>query len=101
MTQMQLDQLLILIAAIASTLFALGWMFFAPWHRTETGRAFVLSEISLAILLDLSVISNRWHWTVPKDAVTALLVFIAVAACLRLLLVRLQIRPWFQSRQQP
>jgi hypothetical protein len=57
MTAQDLTLRLVEIAAPAQTLFVLLYGLRAPWYRSPTGRAIFTKALSLALILDLSVLA--------------------------------------------
>ena len=74
----------LVVAAAASTLFVFAYGLFARWWRTQVGRALMLSEISLAILLDLSLVAHWTGYRVPDGVAEGIFIGIAVTSLMRL-----------------
>lgn len=101
MTVLQWQVCLIAAAAVAATLFPIIYTLVAPWWRSEIGRSLVVSETSLAALLDTALVAYWLGWTVPSPVATSLYTLIAVGAWMRLrVLIITQLakphteRPW-------
>jgi hypothetical protein len=75
---------LITAAAVAATLFPILYTFIAPWWRTVVGRSLVISEVSLAALLDTALLAYWFHTTVPSPIRTSLYTLIAIGAWMRI-----------------
>lgn len=85
MNDLQWQQIFLTIAGAAATLFPVIYTVFTRgkcW-RSQIGRALNVSDISLALLVDLALLAYWFHWTVPIHVSTAITALIAVAALLR------------------
>lgn len=71
------------ITGVAATLFPVIYTVFAPWWRSQVGRALVVSDVSLAALVDLSLLGYWFGWHFSNHVSTAVVALIAVAALLR------------------
>lgn len=88
------------IASIPVTTFPLLYLLFSPWYKSQLGRAVLLKSLSVACLLDFSVVYRYWAFT---DNIRTLLViwfyliiFVGAAASYQLgvLIFANFIRPW-------
>ena len=71
------------ITGAAASLFPIIYTVFAPWWRSQVGRALVVSDISLAALVDLSLLGYWFGWHFSEHVSTAVVALIAIAALLR------------------
>lgn len=78
MTVLDWQVLLVAVAATFSALFVLGYGLFAPWYRSSFGRSRIMSELSLSVLLWLSLLAYWLHFLVPDWA--SVLIFAGIAA---------------------
>lgn len=73
------------IAGVAATLFPIAYATVAaPWYRSQFGRSLMISETSLAVLIDMSLAAYWFHFVVPPPLVTGIFTLIALGSCLRL-----------------
>ena len=84
MTALDWQLALLTLAAVAATAFPILYTAVAPWWRSVVGRSLVVSEASLAALLDVALIAYWWHFRVPTPVATSLYTLIAVGAWMRL-----------------
>lgn len=92
-TLLTIGKVVLVIAAITTTLFPALYAF-APWWRTFLGRSVMAQSVALALVLDLSVLFN--FFVTPSSRTFSLwlniviLVFIAITSgCLCLIQARL------------
>lgn len=71
-------------AAVAATAFPILYTLVAPWWKSVVGRSLFVSEVSLALLLDLALGAYWLHLTVPAPVATSLYTLIAVGCWMRL-----------------
>lgn len=84
MTALDWQLALITLAAVAATAFPILYTAVAPWWRSTVGRSLVVSETSLAALLDVALAAYWGHFHVPSPVATSLYTLIAVGAWMRL-----------------
>lgn len=66
--------------------FAIGYPLLArPWWKSQFGRALETSEITMVVLVGLSLLAYWFDFIVPDPVGTAILVLITTAAWLRLI----------------
>lgn len=84
MSELNWEVTLITAAAAAATLFVFAYGLAAPWWRSVVGRALWISDLSLALLLDLALAAYWGHFTVPAWGRLGIYTLVAVGAWLRL-----------------
>lgn len=73
------------VAGLAATMFPVAYAFLAkPWYRSQFGRSLMISETSLAVLIDMSLLAYWFHFVVPPPLVTGIFTLVALGSCLRL-----------------
>ena len=93
MTVAQWEVVLVAIPAIATGLFVVGYLCLAPWWKSGAGRSRIISDISLAALLWISLLAYWLHFITPDWALMAILAFIAVGSVYQLgVFIDVQIR---------
>lgn len=75
----------IYIAAVAETLFVLGFGARNRWWTSLIGWSLFVKTTSLAMLLDLSVLGQILHLRIPAWVALAVVAWIAFGCCLQLL----------------
>lgn len=71
--------------AIPATTFAVTYGLTTPWWTTMIGRALLVSSSALALLVDLSLVSNWWGIILPEWVVIGVFALIFTGAWLKLL----------------
>lgn len=80
-----MQMILLTIGWVAMLGFAIGYPVLAkPWWRSQFGRSLEASEISMVLLVGLSLTSYWFNYILPDWATTGLIVIIGIAAWLRL-----------------
>lgn len=102
MSEFDVQQILLTITGVAATLFPVIYTLIAPWWKSMIGRALVLSDISLALLVDIALLAYWFHWVISTHVTTAILVLIAAAAVMRCLaIINIQVSAWRAKSNTP
>ena len=84
MKELDWEVVLLSAAGLPATLFVFAYGFAAPWWRSVIGRALWVSDLSLALLLDLALVAYWLHFELPAWARLSIYALVAVGAWLRL-----------------
>lgn len=87
MTEPAFQKLCLEVTGVAATAFPFIYTLAGPWWRSQIGRALVVSDISLALLVDVALLADWFDWIIPTHVVSGIVALIAVAALLRNLAV--------------
>jgi len=79
-SDLAIDAIILTGAAIPATLFVILYWVFAPWYRSEAGRASWSTMFALAALLDVSLAAYWFHWTIG-ELVARIIYVLIFAAC--------------------
>jgi hypothetical protein len=74
------------VIGICATAFPFIYMIFAKW-RSWVGVTLIVSDISLACLVDPSLLSEHFHFTIGYHWITAIVWFVAITAVARCAMV--------------
>lgn len=83
MSELDVQMVLLSITGVAATAFPFLYTWISPWWKTAWGRALVVSDVSLALLVDLALLSYWFDWSLSQHLITAVYALIALAAVLR------------------
>ena len=73
------------VAGVAATIFPVAyWVIAEPWYKSQFGRSLMVSETSLAVLIDLSLVAYWFDLIIPPPIVTGVFTLIALGSCMRL-----------------
>ena len=83
MSDLAIDATILGAAAILANLFVILYLITAPFYRSDAGRASWMMTLSVALLLDVSLVSYWFDWTVPEWLARTIYVLILCACALK------------------
>jgi hypothetical protein len=74
----QWTRIALTIAAIPVTAFPLLYLVFAPWYKSQLGRAMMLQSMAIAFAIDFSLIYQYWVFTSSLHVLLTIRLFMFV-----------------------